>query len=462
MQNRIIRNAVAGLSGIVLAIGISTPAAALHIQSDTPVQIHQQPYIQSALVGYIYDNNIAELENKGRQGWVKIKSGDVVGWIDKSVLVQGEPDGYTVAKIHPDALTVYADPDKNSTEYTTVYGDQEIECVEYKNDWLTLAFDDGSYGFIDAYQAELKTYYGTAESIQVDNNEEHATLKELVEETYDLEYQATPEYVEIDDGEIYYNQKLPQEEYENYNYDDYNQYELTPAEVNYDYDDYNYNQFDVTEDDLEYYDQDDQLEPKYDDQINKDDNSDEQYYDDFNEQYDDTTEDEYYDDTTDDEQYDNTLLEEEYYDDGSEDTYYDDSTDNSESTYEDPIAEQPSGANAPNYDVVGYADQYVGNPYQWGGNSLTDGIDCSHFVWQVLTNTGHYDGGYAVADDWSNLGTGVDSLDQAVAGDVIVYPGHVAIYDGEGSLVEAKGKAYGITHDRSADYNNIVSIRHFD
>ena len=50
-----------------------------------------------------------------------------------------------------------------------------------------------------------------------------------------------------------------------------------------------------------------------------------------------------------------------------------------------------------------------------------------------------------------NLGDQVDSLDNAVAGDVIVYPGHVAIYDGEGGIVEAKGSEWGITHDRSAD-----------
>ncbi len=108
-----------------------------------------------------------------------------------------------------------------------------------------------------------------------------------------------------------------------------------------------------------------------------------------------------------------------------------------------------------------YADQYVGNPYVYGGNSLTDGIDCSHFVYQVLSNTGNYSGGYTTSGGWASQGESVSSLDEAQAGDVIVYSGHVAIYDGNGGIVEAKGSQYGITHDRSADYKSIVAIRRF-
>ena len=113
-------------------------------------------------------------------------------------------------------------------------------------------------------------------------------------------------------------------------------------------------------------------------------------------------------------------------------------------------------------DIISYANQFVGNPYSWGGNSLTDGVDCSHFVWNVLKDTGHYSGGYAVADDWAYLGQSVSSLDQAQAGDVVVYSGHVAIYDGQGGIIEAQSSQAGITNDRSADANTITAIRHFE
>jgi cell wall-associated NlpC family hydrolase len=101
-----------------------------------------------------------------------------------------------------------------------------------------------------------------------------------------------------------------------------------------------------------------------------------------------------------------------------------------EETYEEMTPAEETTSNAANSDIIAYGSQFVGNPYSWGGNSLTDGIDCSHFVWQVLSNTGHYDGEYAVSDGWASLGSEVGSLDEAVAGDVIVYPGHVALYDG--------------------------------
>ena len=111
--------------------------------------------------------------------------------------------------------------------------------------------------------------------------------------------------------------------------------------------------------------------------------------------------------------------------------------------------------------IVDYANQFVGNPYVWGGNSLTSGIDCSHFVWQVLQNTGNYSGDYRTSGEWASAGEPVSSLDEAQAGDVIVYSGHVALYDGNGGIVEAKGSAYGITHDRAADCKSIVAIRRF-
>lgn len=82
--------------------------------------------------------------------------------------------------------------------------------------------------------------------------------------------------------------------------------------------------------------------------------------------------------------------------------------------------------------IITFAKQFVGRPYVWGGNSLTDGIDCSHFVWQILTRCGAYDGEYTTSDGWRSLGTEVTSLDEARTGDVICYNGHVALYDGEG------------------------------
>lgn len=111
--------------------------------------------------------------------------------------------------------------------------------------------------------------------------------------------------------------------------------------------------------------------------------------------------------------------------------------------------------------IVQVAKKYIGNPYVYGGNSLTEGCDCSHFVWLVLKEAIDYQGAYATSWGFETLGQKVQDIEAAAAGDVICYGPHVAIYDGEEKIIEAKGSAYGITYDREVDCSSIVTIRRF-
>ncbi len=111
--------------------------------------------------------------------------------------------------------------------------------------------------------------------------------------------------------------------------------------------------------------------------------------------------------------------------------------------------------------IVAYANQFVGRPYVWGGNSLANGCDCSHFVYNVLKDTGNYSGGYTTSRNWASLGTEVGSIEQAKQGDIVVYHGHVAIYDGNGLIIEAQSSRAGITNNRSVTSATIVAIRRF-
>lgn len=112
--------------------------------------------------------------------------------------------------------------------------------------------------------------------------------------------------------------------------------------------------------------------------------------------------------------------------------------------------------------LVNYAKQFVGNPYVWGGNSLTNGCDCSGFVHEVYEYFG-YD---LVRYSMSFLYEGV-AVDRAniKPGDIVVYArnsagiGHVAIYAGNGKIVEAQSSKAGITDNRSIDCRTIVGIR---
>lgn len=106
--------------------------------------------------------------------------------------------------------------------------------------------------------------------------------------------------------------------------------------------------------------------------------------------------------------------------------------------------------------VVSYAMQFVGNPYIWGGNSLTNGVDCSGFVHEVYAHFGISTPRYSQA--FKTVGQAV-SFDNIQPGDVVVYPGHVAIYAGGGVIVEAQSTKAGITANRSVQCHTILAIR---
>ena len=128
-----------------------------------------------------------------------------------------------------------------------------------------------------------------------------------------------------------------------------------------------------------------------------------------------------------------------------------------------PETEKPS---TPSYNgstgaaVVAYAKQFIGNPYVYGGNSLTNGIDCSGFTQQIY---GHF--GYSLprtSGDQAFSGVGIN-YSQHRAGDLIVYPGHVAILTGDGGIVHASNSAPypkgGIKYTANALYRSPIAVR---
>ena len=107
--------------------------------------------------------------------------------------------------------------------------------------------------------------------------------------------------------------------------------------------------------------------------------------------------------------------------------------------------------------VAQYALQFVGNPYVYGGCSLTKGTDCSGFVMLIYRHFGvnlpHYDAAIRTK------GKSVASLKEAKDGDIICYYGHVAIYLGDGRIVHASNSRDGIKISERADYRTIAGIR---
>lgn len=105
--------------------------------------------------------------------------------------------------------------------------------------------------------------------------------------------------------------------------------------------------------------------------------------------------------------------------------------------------------------VVDYACQFIGNPYVWGGTSLTNGADCSGFVQSVFAHFGVS----MPRTSYEQRSAGVAvSYDQAIPGDVVCYDGHVGIYIGDGQIVNAMNPAQGIGIS-PATYTTILAVR---
>lgn len=106
--------------------------------------------------------------------------------------------------------------------------------------------------------------------------------------------------------------------------------------------------------------------------------------------------------------------------------------------------------------VADYACQFVGNPYVWGGESLTNGADCSGFIKAVYAHFGvslpH--SSYSLR----SVGRAV-SASEMQPGDIVCYDGHVAIYIGGGRIVHASNAKDGIKISPNYAYRTVVAIR---
>ena len=126
-----------------------------------------------------------------------------------------------------------------------------------------------------------------------------------------------------------------------------------------------------------------------------------------------------------------------------------------EDTQQTETAEVSAQTAATGQAIVDYACQFIGNPYVWGGTSLTDGADCSGFVQSVFAHFGIS----LPRTTYEQIYSGVEvSYDQAMPGDLICYDGHIGIYVGNGQIVNAQNPDQGIGIS-PATYTTILSVR---
>lgn len=122
-----------------------------------------------------------------------------------------------------------------------------------------------------------------------------------------------------------------------------------------------------------------------------------------------------------------------------------------------PVVVSSEGGSEMGAAVIEYALQFVGNPYVYGGTSLTNGADCSGFVMSVYANFGVSLPHSSSAD--RSQGSAVEGgLENAQPGDIICYSGHVGLYVGDGQIVHASTKKTGIIVS-SASYKKVLAVR---
>lgn len=122
----------------------------------------------------------------------------------------------------------------------------------------------------------------------------------------------------------------------------------------------------------------------------------------------------------------------------------------------EPAASTSSAGSDLGSSIASYGLQFVGNPYVYGGTSLTNGTDCSGFVQSVYAHFGI--SLPRTSGEQGRCGSAVAGIENAQPGDLVWYSGHIGIYIGNGQIVHASNPSSGIKVS-SATYRSILSIR---
>ena len=319
------------------------------------VNVRAENNEDSEVLGKLYNNSAATVLETTDDGWYKISSGSVTGYVKSEYVVVGDDAtvksaGRRVATVNTETLKVRTSADENSEVLGLVAGEDDLTVIDESTDgWVGVSTEDGT-GYVSSDYVSLDTEFTYAES----KEEEAARLaKEEAERKAAAEAAAKEEAKKNAASESNKSSKASNESKKS-----------------------------------------EAVEETADEESSSSDSSSEESY------------------------------------------------------------SAPSGSNG--QAVVDYACQFVGNPYVYGGSSLTNGTDCSGFVMSVYAQFG-----ISLPHSSSALrsvGYGV-SVDDMQPGDIICYSGHVAIYCGGNTIVHASNPSTGIKYTSPSNYKTILAVR---
>lgn len=426
---------------------------------------------EGEVLGKLYNNAAVYILGVDEHGWYRVRSGNVEGYVASQYIATGaaaeglsEEVGYNVAEVGAEVLNVRAQASQDSDVVAVVSESDQIEVVEDCGEWLKVALDADTYGYVSVEYVNAETQYKVAESIE----EEQARLAEeqAAADAAWLEYLAEQEAAQAQaeaEWLAYVNGQNAQTEQTSQATGSDSSASQAEADALYqEYLDAQAKADAATQqaDEQLVYDTAADAQQAYQDYLNAQNAADqaaagqtgtdstaaETPAEDVSADY---TEDGTAEDTYEEEYEEDTYVEDTYVEDtGSGEEYVEDASTAVTSSLGQEIAD--------------FACQFVGNPYVWGGTSLTNGADCSGFTQSVMSHFGI--GISRTAASQSGGGTSV-SLSDIQPGDLLFYSdggsiGHVSIYIGNGQVVHASNPTNGIIIS-SYSYRTPVSARRY-
>ena len=502
-----------GVTALAAETDTSMTGELAFAQCEEYINIRQEPDENSEVVAKIYNDNAATIISKTGD-WYQITSGNAFGYVKADYLVTGDEASaiaekvqYHIARIHPEELYIRSEKSEESTAVGSVHQADEVDAVSYDNGaWIQIVADDGTKGYINAYYADYLTCYPVAETLE----EEQDRLRNQAD---------TSETGEGSGQGAIYGVEKAAEYTEPVSYDSESSSDTGSVADGSGNDGYTESSDSY---DSGYSEENTDTSTADGSQDYSTDTSGDESWDNSSDASDDTT----WSDTSDSGSADSTGSGDSYTEsdnstagtDGSysepDNSYIEPEAPETDASYSEPETSAPETdapytepetsapetdapysepeTSAPETDapytepetsapeteapateesssssdlgqqIASYAVQFVGNPYVYGGTSLTNGADCSGFVQSVFANFGI--GLSRTAASQASGGTSV-SLDSLQAGDLLFYSSsgsidHVALYIGGGQIVHAANSASGIIIS-NAYYSTPVAARRY-
>ena len=416
------------------------------------INIRQNPDTDSEVVAKIYNHGAAEIEEQDGD-WYKIRSGNAEGYVKAEYFATGaeaesiaEQAAYRVAEVYPDQLNVRTAPSEDSDVVTVASKDQELEVVDWSGDWMKVALGDDVYGYIDAYYVGYNVYYPQAETIE----EEQARLA--------AEQQAAESWNDVADTSAENPQETVPETEAPYTEPETSAPETealwTEPETSAPETDTPWTEPETSAPETEApWTEPETSAPETDTPWTEPETSAPETDTPWTEPETSAPETDtpWTEPETSAPETDTPWTEPETSAPETDTPWTEPETSapETDTPWTEPETSAPE-TEAPSYDVgqqiANYAVQFVGNPYVWGGTSLTNGADCSGFTLSVFANFGI--GLSRTAEAQSYGGTSVD-FGSLQPGDLLFYNStgsidHVAIYIGGGQIVHAANSNKGI------------------